>query len=675
MELILYSLQPLSADAVAEAVTPDDTMDRQREEVIDYALILDVCQSLVVLDSELGVLRPIHLTAQTFLKDRFSERVSHSRIAASCLRHISSIDTMREISSKSFEVTATIASFTVYAILNWPDHISRSDNKGEIDLLERNFLADETLHHWWILNLRVHKDHRRSKISLLLDILEHYPKYPDASSISACFFGLRSVELAIVGKILPKLVVNGNYRGDSSWAPSTYRYFGTSELGRMSLRLDDWRIAGLMCASEQGHESIVKKILRCIPTDYTAWLPNHREYLGTIQIHALWCCTQLAIANGHVQIVEAFREIRTDLMFGPMDPSNPYYDLKDQTHVWAPLHARREGTLAFAAFRGQRKIIELLLSSLGSRRDQILDHELSVTANWQNEKAFALLLNFANHHTDLTAALITATSTNNERIIKLILETSPASTRSVSTPTLDVNRSHVNVVTGNIRTALITAAWGDHGAAAKALCQDSRVDLHRCDRNGLHAPRLATKLSSSCLNTLRRKAGVTYDNEVEVREDAYEQLFDFHDSIRKDPKGRTDFLSRVEPRRCDRSGINALQISVLECHTDFLESILERDDLDVNVRGRWEETPLIVAVRKGHTAAVKLLLDSGKADTSLRDAGGLTAMDIAVMKDHEPIIDLLSHRSPSSEYLRLREDEDEATGSPSVALPIGRWFQ
>lgn len=664
---------------MAEAVTPDGIMDQQGEEVIDYALILDVCQSLVVLDSELGVLRPIHLTAQTFLKDRFPECVSHSRIAASCLRRISNIDTMREISHKSFKITATIANFALYAILNWPDHVSRGDNKGETEFLERTLLADETLHYWWIYNLRVHKDHRRSNISLLLDILEHYRKYPDSSSISACFFGLRSAELAIVGKILP-MYLQVNYRGgtDLHWAPRKYRYFGSFGLGGMTLRLDDWRIAGLMCASEQGHASIVQKILGCIPKDDTIWSRDKAGYLGPIQIHALWCCTQLAIANGHVKVIKAFCELSADLVFGLMERYNPYHEFKDQAPFWANLQRKEGGSLALAAFRGQRSIIGLLLSSLESKHidqvvpDRVLEYELGVTASWQNEKAFATLLNFADHHIDLTLALIIAASTNNERVINLILETSPASARSVSIPTLDVNRSYVNVVTGNNRTALITAAWRDHGAAAMALCRDSRVDLHRCDGNGLHAQRLATKVPSFYLDQLQKTAGATFDNEVELREDAYEHLLNFLVPIRE---GRTDSLGTVDPRRCDSSGMNALQISVLECHTDFLESILERDDLDVNVRGRWGETPLIVAVRKGHTAVVKLLLNSGKADTSLRDEGGLTAMDIAVLKDHEPIINLLSHRSSSSENLPSRENKDEATESPSVAMPIGRWFQ
>lgn len=130
-----------------------------------------------------------------------------------------------------------------------------------------------------------------------------------------------------------------------------------------------------------------------------------------------------------------------------------------------------------------------------------------------------LLSSYANSDTNVTPALFCAASANNGKAIELILETSTVSieTLPMLNPSSVESQEHTPFVLMNglderNRTALITAAWGDCGAAAKAICQDSRIDVHSCDRS-------------------------------------------------------------------------ALQISVLECHTDFLESILERDDLDVNVRG------------------------------------------------------------------------------------------
>ena len=576
LELLLYSLQPLSANAVAEAVTSDDSTYGHEEAVVDVALILDSCQSLVVLDSELDILRPIHFTAQAFLKDHFPKCVSHSRIAVNCLRRISNVATLIEVSNKSFHRNDTIANFAVYAILNWPVHISQGDRNGAVDFLEQRFLTDQTLQHRWIISLRIHAEHSPRKLSFLLDILKAYRKSPDASLIAACFFGLRYVESAIHSRPYQRRThhypVSPEY---FSWRPNAFLL--SNEMEGLRLFLSDWRFAGILCASDQGHASIVDQFLKRIPKADEAW---SETYPSDVK-YAFGCCSKLAVANGHVSIVESFLKLEDDIVFDE-DVNYPYFNLDGET-------------LALAAFRGHGKMIEFLLKNIrpsAIRRDQMLIQALRDTARWQNEKAFALLLSHANDDIDLTPALLSAVSSNNGKVIELVLETSATSLKA-------------RFKYGWSETALIEAAWGDCGAAAKILCQDEKFDF----------------------------------------------------------------------RSCDRSGMNALQISVLECHTDFLESILGRDDLDVNVRGRWGETPLILAVRKGHTAVVRLLLKSGKADTSLSDAAGLTAMDIAVMKDHQPIIDLLSHSSASSEDHRLQEDGNEATHSPSIAQPIARWFQ
>ena len=369
--------------------------------------------------------------------------------------------------------------------------------------------------------------------------------------------------------------------------------------------MSDWRVAGLLCASEHGHSSIVTQLLECIAKGSPRHkIPSDVEF-ELVPIY----CYRLATADGHVNVIQA------------LQPFGRYYTPSGQCH---PYYEVDGGLIALAAFRGQKKIIEVLLNDNRS----LLVKDLEVTARWQNERAFSLLLSYTGSDTDLTSSLSSAASANNPKVIELILDTSYV---SAGAPTIGPRRdprsqqggqSHkqrpyvfLNGIDERSRTALITAAWGDCGAAAKALCQDGRVDLH-------------------C---------------------------------------------------CDESGMNALQISVLEGHTDFLKSILERDDLDVNVRGRWEETPLIMAVRKSHAFVVFILLDNKKVDASLRDIGGLTAMDIAVMKDHEPIIYLLSNGHAPSGRPRLfpvlfqlfqrMMDEDRDLASASAALPSGRWFQ
>ena len=50
-------------------------------------------------------------------------------------------------------------------------------------------------------------------------------------------------------------------------------------------------------------------------------------------------------------------------------------------------------------------------------------------------------------------------------------------------------------------------------------------------------------------------------------------------------------------------------------------------------------------------------------------------MCVAVMKDHGPIISLLSYGKIMSRGPPLQDNMDETAESPTVARPIGRWFQ
>ena len=589
LELLLYSVQPLSANAVAQALTFGHSTDELDSNIVDVALILDVCQNLVVHDPELGILRPIHLTAQAFLKDHLPEGRSHSRIAVNCLRRISVVDTLNEATKTSFNHAENITDFTVYANLNWPVHVDRSDRSSEIDSLERNIMTNQTLHRRWIEMLRIYEQHSPRKLSLLLGLLKAYPRYPVAALISACFFGLSSVDLAIYCQPLEKRIQNPPIE-------SEYFFWRPKSSSKLSLLASDWRLAGLLCASEQGHDSIVAQLLQYtsgfIETQLQGVIPRRLDTYSVpyyadndFLLEALACCIELAIAGGHIKIVKAFLELLIDDHFHCKGGSSPYSD-------------RVSGYLALAAFLGQKEVVELLLNNGFSTREEShlrLCFDLNVAAGWKNEKVFALLLNHTDNDVDLTLALDNAASANNEKVIELILNRLD---RCFSQGEL---ASEKDWPTSN---ALIKAAWGDCGAAARALCRDSRVNL--CSR--------------------------------------------------------------------DESGMNALQIAVLEAHTDFLESLLERNDLDVNIHGRWGETPLILAVRKGHTAVVRLLLNSGRADPSLSDAEGLTAMDIAVMKDHQPIINLLSQTNSSTGEPRLHEDVDASEDSPSVAQPLSRWF-
>lgn len=146
--------------------------------------------------------------------------------------------------------------------------------------------------------------------------------------------------------------------------------------------LSDWRVSGLVYASEQGHASIIKNLLNSFPTEDES---GSIDDTGPSRLcHVVTYCTHLAIANRHIDVINV-----------------------------------DGGTLAIAAFRGQKRMIESLLKALGPYE---LPIALNGTARWQNEKEFALLLEYADN-VDITPALRNSASANNRKFIELIPNT------------------------------------------------------------------------------------------------------------------------------------------------------------------------------------------------------------------------------------------------------------
>ena len=585
LEILLNCFQPLSATAVAQAVSPRSG-PYGHNEIVDVALILDVCQNLVVLDPELGVLRVIHFTAHTYLKNIIAGYDSHSRIVMNAIRHLSNPHTLRKASNLDIHVGENdiVDDFTIYAILKWPTHVLRSDQNCTVETLVQEFMMDEPLQRLWITCLSNLTRSRPGHTSLLLGLLRAYSIYPEASWITACFFGLRIVELPIKPKPL-NLEYNGPIKPEFfSWRPAE------PSIETLALLLSDWRVAGLLCASGQGHSDIVNQLLQCFsmitiePVKWTRYGDDSATMSTVIE-----CCRRLAIAHGHIRVVEALHK------FVKQQPN-----LGQQRLNSIPFIHVNGGRLALAAHQGQKKMMDFLHFTIGIA----IDTPLKVSAGWQNERAFIMLLDYATAQDNLTDALFEAVSADNGKIVEIILMHPDLLERNIAQQQ-QIPYVERYAVKGLSQTPLIAAAWGDCAIAAKALCQDKRIPVNTPDSNNM----------------------------------------------------------------------NALQIAVLNGHTDFLQAILQRDDLFVNERcGHWNETPLITATRKGHTKVVRLLLEDGRTDPTYRDAGGLTALDIAIMKDHEPLIKLLSQNRTTDGETHRQDDEDEDEDSLADCKRIGRWF-
>ena len=79
-------------------------------------------------------------------------------------------------------------------------------------------------------------------------------------------------------------------------------------------------------------------------------------------------------------------------------------------------------------------------------------------------------------------------------------------------------------------------------------------------------------------------------------------------------------------------------------HEAVVRLLIERDDVDVNIKGDFGETPLFVAAGNGHEAIVRLLIERNDIDVKARGIYGWTPLYVAAKNGHEAIVRLLIER-------------------------------
>ncbi|KAJ4290853.1 hypothetical protein N0V90_010048 [Kalmusia sp. IMI 367209] len=95
----------------------------------------------------------------------------------------------------------------------------------------------------------------------------------------------------------------------------------------------------------------------------------------------------------------------------------------------------------------------------------------------------------------------------------------------------------------------------------------------------------------------------------------------------------------------DSLGRTALMLAVENGHASVVLQLVERDDVDINVRDLEDRTPLLHAVENGYTTAVEYLLRHPNIDVNAKDKyHGQTALWIAADKGYDAIVQLLLGR-------------------------------
>jgi len=138
--ILLSAQEALSPEAIIQAMAK--CLSQPREE-LTLATLFDICSNLVVLDSQLNVLRFAHISFQEFLATRaeFASCYIHSVAAKSCLDAcLEGLPTEMEI------VLSPTNNFHHYSALYWPQHCRLAmvnvDNESVTSKM-REFIFDE----------------------------------------------------------------------------------------------------------------------------------------------------------------------------------------------------------------------------------------------------------------------------------------------------------------------------------------------------------------------------------------------------------------------------------------------------------------------------------------------------------------------------------------------------
>ncbi|KAL5491842.1 hypothetical protein EMCRGX_G017207 [Ephydatia muelleri] len=106
--------------------------------------------------------------------------------------------------------------------------------------------------------------------------------------------------------------------------------------------------------------------------------------------------------------------------------------------------------------------------------------------------------------------------------------------------------------------------------------------------------------------------------------------------------------------RCGKDGKTALDIAVLQGHSEIIEVLKTSQSKAV-------ATQLLSAAHDGDIATVRRLVTEGRVDMNVMDENGKTALDIAVNNGHSEIIEVLNKAAVATLLLSAACDRDIAT--------------
>jgi ankyrin repeat protein len=191
---LLCAQQPLGSDELLKALSADLDVSSVK---ITVENLLNICCNLVKYDSELDVVRFIHLSVREYLEKEleYEPSLSHSAVATSCLR---ACFHGAKPKRKGRHKNARNKTFYDYAIIYWPlhcVHASTYRQQGKLGKLFYDFIYDKKIYSGWMwsvpesweeMGLELSGDSLEAKLSeQLMDCRSRWP----SPIFLACAFG------------------------------------------------------------------------------------------------------------------------------------------------------------------------------------------------------------------------------------------------------------------------------------------------------------------------------------------------------------------------------------------------------------------------------------------------------------------------------------------------------
>jgi len=505
---ISHAKRPLKAEDLRYALGLEiESPDLDGDNVPSIETLLACCQGLVAVDKEASTIRLIHFTLQEYLQahaELFDR--PHATMAETCLSYLNSrqIKVLSGRPPRGLRGTA----FLEYSSLYWGVHAKRDLSDCAKQLALKLF------------------DDYSSHISteILLEEQEQYYSTPDPDTVdldpgqSLLFTGLHCASFFGIVEIVTFLVEVGDYdinKLDDTWATPLMWAARNGHEGvvKMLLKRDDvspdepnwYDETPLFWAAANGHEGVAKLLL-----DRDNVSPDKPHKYGQTP---LWH----AASNGHEGVVK--------LLLGRDDVNPNKPDVDGVTPLW------------YAAWNGHEGVVKLLLGRDDINPDQPDDN--GQTALWR------------------------AASNGHEGVVKLLLGRD------------DINPDQPNV---NGRTALWRAASNGHEGVVKLLLGRDDINPNKPDVGG-ETPlwRAASSGHEGVVKLLLGRDDIN-PNKPDVGGEAplWRAASNGHEGVVKLLLGRDD----INPNEPDVNGVAPLWRAASNGHEGVVKLLLGRSDIN-----------------------------------------------------------------------------------------------